>query len=65
MGARIDVIPHKQVDWFNYGGIIQDVFIEFSDPVSVVRTNIIPEDLDGNIKTQVVLQKQKCHKQKC
>ena len=55
-GARIDVIPHKQVDWFNYGGIIQDVFIEFSDPVSVVRTNIIPEDLDGNIKTQVVIQ---------
>ncbi|MBK7107258.1 MAG: T9SS type A sorting domain-containing protein [Ignavibacteriae bacterium] len=55
-GARIDVIPHKQVDWFNYGGIIQDVYIEFSNPISVVRTDIIPTDLDGNLKAKVVIQ---------
>ncbi|MFZ1288944.1 MAG: glycoside hydrolase family 2 TIM barrel-domain containing protein [Melioribacteraceae bacterium] len=55
-GARIDVIPHKQVDWFNYGGILQDVYIEFSNPISVVRTDIIPLDTNGNIKIKSIIQ---------
>ncbi|MBK8947048.1 MAG: T9SS type A sorting domain-containing protein [Ignavibacteriae bacterium] len=58
-GARIDVIPHKQVDWFNYGGILQDVYIEFSNPLSIVRSDIIPTDLGGNLITKVVIQNEK------
>ncbi len=53
---RNDVIPYKSPDWFNYGGIIRDVYIEFTDPVSVVRNDIIPLDIDGNIQSTIVLQ---------
>ncbi|MEO8398640.1 MAG: sugar-binding domain-containing protein, partial [Ignavibacteriaceae bacterium] len=52
---RNDVIPYKAPDWFNYGGIIHDVYIEFSNRISVVRNDIIPLDLEGNIQTTTVL----------
>jgi beta-glucuronidase len=42
-------------DWFNYSGIIHDVYLEISEPISVLRTNIVPKDLDGNIVTTVIL----------
>jgi beta-galactosidase len=55
-GVRNDVIPHKPVDWFNYGGIIHDVYLEFSNQTSIVRNDIVPMDLDGNLKTKIVIQ---------
>lgn len=54
-GTRKDIVPFTVCDWFNYTGIIHDVYIEFSDLVSVIRTNIVPLDLEGNIQTTIVL----------
>ena len=54
-GTRLDIVPYYKCDWYNYTGIIHDVYIEVSNPVSVVRTNIVPLDTSGNLKTTVVL----------
>lgn len=58
-GSRKDIVPYNQVDWFNWAGIIHDVYLEFSDPVSVVRANVIPKDADGNIETTIILNNKK------
>ncbi len=54
-GSRNDIVPYTQCDWFNYTGIIHDVYLEISDPVSVIRTNIVPQNISGDIQTTVVL----------
>ena len=53
---RNDVVPYKTPDWFNYGGILRDVYIEFTNQVSVVRNDIVPLDVEGNLQATVVLQ---------
>lgn len=54
-GVRKDIIPFNQVDWFNYTGLIHDIYLEFSDPVSVIRTDIVPQDIHGNLETTVIV----------
>jgi len=54
-GTRNDIVPYYEVDWFNYTGIIHDVYLEASDPVSVLRADIVPLDVNGNISTQIIL----------
>ena len=54
-GTRIDIVPYYNCDWYNYTGIIHDVYIEATNPVSIVRANIVPLDTAGNLKTTVVL----------
>jgi beta-glucuronidase len=54
-GSRNDIVPYTQCDWFNYTGIIHDVYLEVSDPVSVMRADIVPKSVNGNIQTTVVL----------
>jgi beta-galactosidase len=54
-GQRNDIVPYKRVDWFNYTGIIHDVYLEISDPVSIIRTDIVPQNIDGTIQTTVTL----------
>lgn len=54
-GTRKDIVPFIECDWFNYTGIIHDVYLEFSNPISVVRADVVPLDLDGNIQTTIVL----------
>ncbi|MEW6655247.1 MAG: glycoside hydrolase family 2 TIM barrel-domain containing protein, partial [Bacteroidota bacterium] len=54
-GTRKDIVPYNQVDWFNWAGVIHDVYLEFSDMVSVTRANVVPKDVDGNIETTIVL----------
>ncbi|QQS35395.1 MAG: T9SS type A sorting domain-containing protein [Ignavibacteriales bacterium] len=54
-GTRNDIVPYTQADWFNYTGIIHDVYLEFSDPVSVIRANIVPQNTDGDVQTTLVL----------
>ena len=58
-GSRKDIIPVSSVDWFNWAGVIHDVYLEFSDPVSVVRANVIPKDVDGNIETTIIMSNKK------
>ncbi|MEW6701624.1 MAG: glycoside hydrolase family 2 TIM barrel-domain containing protein, partial [Bacteroidota bacterium] len=54
-GKRNDIVPFVKADWFNYTGILHDVYIEVSDPVSVIRTNIVPLNLNGDLQTTVVV----------
>jgi len=53
--SRKDIVPYNKVDWFNWGGVIHDLYLEFSDPVSVSRVNVVPVDLEGNIDATVIL----------
>ncbi len=54
-GSRNDIVPYTRCDWFNYTGIIHDVYLEFSSPVSVIRTNIVPQDISGDVQVTVVV----------
>ena len=56
-GERNDVIPHHPVDWFDYAGIIHDVYLEFTEPVSIIRNDIVPLNLDGDITVNSSLTK--------
>ncbi len=49
------IVPYNTPDWFNYDGVYHDIYLEISDPVNVVRANIVPKDLDGNFETTVIL----------
>lgn len=54
-GTRKDIVPYYPCDWFNYTGIIHDVYLEFSDNVSAVRANIVPKNVKGLVQTSVVI----------
>lgn len=58
-GIRNDIVPYGTVnhrpDWFNYTGIIHDVYIEFSQPISVARAEVIPLGTDGSVTFNGVL----------
>lgn len=45
-GTRDDIVPWGLADWWNYGGILSDVWLEASNPVHVVRADVTPH-LDG------------------
>ncbi len=53
--SRNDIVPYTSCDWFNYTGIIHDVYLEFSSPVSVIRNDIVTLNLDGSIQSTLVL----------
>lgn len=50
-----DIVPYYTVDWFNYTGIIHDVYLEVSDPISIMRADAVPLDIQGNLKIKSVL----------
>ncbi|MCX7874826.1 MAG: T9SS type A sorting domain-containing protein [Melioribacteraceae bacterium] len=54
-GDRKDIIPFNNVDWFNYAGVIHDLYLEVSDKTSLTRANIIPKDIDGNFSTTLII----------
>jgi beta-glucuronidase len=54
-GSRKDIVPYTRVDWFNYTGIIHDVYFEVSNQVSIMRTDIVPQSIDGTIQTTITL----------
>ncbi|MGC8595565.1 MAG: glycoside hydrolase family 2 TIM barrel-domain containing protein [Candidatus Kryptoniota bacterium] len=54
-GSRKDIVPYTVCDWFNYTGIIHDVYLEASDIVSVVRADIVPLDTVGDIQTTIIV----------
>ncbi|MBO0701591.1 MAG: beta galactosidase jelly roll domain-containing protein [Candidatus Dormibacteraeota bacterium] len=45
-GTRDDIVPWGLADWWNYGGILSDVWLEAANPVHVVRADVTPH-LDG------------------
>lgn len=54
-GTRMDIVPFIVSDWFNYAGLIHDVYIEFVNNVSIVRADITPVDLNGNMFVKTVI----------
>jgi len=55
-GSRSDSIPAVAgTDFFNYTGIVQDLFIEVLPAVHVVRADIVPLDTSGRLQATVVL----------
>ncbi|MDD8016840.1 MAG: glycoside hydrolase family 2 TIM barrel-domain containing protein [Bacteroidota bacterium] len=54
-GSRNDIVPFYTCDWFNYAGIIHDVYLEFSDKISVTRADVITKDITGLVQATVVV----------
>lgn len=45
-GTRNDIVPWGLADWWNYGGIVGDVWLEATPALSAVRADVVPH-LDG------------------
>ena len=45
-GSRNDILPWGLADWWNFGGILRDVWLEATDPVHAARADVVPH-LDG------------------
>lgn len=54
-GTRKDIVPYTKADWFNYTGIIHDVYIEFLPDVSIVRTDVVSTELNGDVTAKIIL----------
>ncbi len=50
-----ETFPYAQSDWFNYTGIIRDVYLESSDSTYIVRSDIKPLDASGSLQIKTVL----------
>lgn len=53
LGIRNDIVPWGLTDWWNYGGILQPVFLEAHRSLYAVRADVVPH-LDG-VDVNVVL----------
>jgi beta-glucuronidase len=53
-GTRNDIVPWGLADWWNYGGIVGDVWLEAAPAMSAVRADVTPH-LDG-ADVSIVLQ---------
>lgn len=49
-GTRKDIVPYQKCDWFNYTGIIHEVYLEFSNRTAVARAEVIPLDTLGTLQ---------------
>jgi beta-glucuronidase len=45
-GTRNDIVPWGLADWWNYGGVVGDVWLEATPALSAVRADVVPH-LDG------------------
>lgn len=43
-------------DWWNYTGVIQDVYLEAVPAVSIVRADVVPQNTTGELTVRVVLE---------
>jgi beta-galactosidase len=53
-GTRLDIVPWGLLDWWRYGGITGPVWLEATNPLSLVRADVTPH-LDG-ANVAIVLQ---------
>jgi Beta-galactosidase/beta-glucuronidase len=55
-GSRNDTIPAVAgTDFFNYTGIIHDLYIETTPNAAIVRADIVPQDVNGKLDVKVML----------
>lgn len=56
-GSRIDTIPAVAgTDFFNYTGIIQEMYLEAAPYVHMVRADIVPQEEDGRLLIRAVVE---------
>ncbi len=54
---RQDILPtYFATDFMHYVGLIQDVYLEAAPNVNVVRADVIPNDVLGNLDVSVVIE---------
>ncbi|MDF2700691.1 MAG: glycoside hydrolase family 2 [Haloplasmataceae bacterium] len=53
--TRYDIIPSTNTDFFNYTGILQDIYIEVLDHVYLSRLDIVPLEPLGNVLVKAVV----------
>ena len=54
-GTRIDTVPSGVPDWWNYTGVIQDIYLESVPPLWIVRADIRTPDISGRVDISVLL----------
>jgi len=54
-GSRLDIVPAVKPDWWNYTGVIQDLFLEAAPPLWIVRADIRTSDTSGQVQVNVVI----------
>ena len=55
IAALADTVPAVKPDWFNYTGIIHDVYMESTPLLSVVRAEALTPDLSGRVEVSAVV----------
>ncbi|MBB3108920.1 beta-glucuronidase [Paenibacillus phyllosphaerae] len=56
-GSRDDIIPAVAgTDFFNYTGVIQDLYVEVTSAVHVVRVDVVPITTCGRLKVRAVIE---------
>lgn len=54
--SRYDTVPATDNDFFNYTGLLQDIYIERTKAAHVVRVDVIPEDVNGKVTIHTVIE---------
>lgn len=54
-GSRPDIMPSVRPDWWNYTGVIQDVYLESTHSLTVIRADALTPDLSGDVHTRTVI----------
>ncbi|WP_308636196.1 glycoside hydrolase family 2 protein [Paenibacillus silvisoli] len=56
-GSRDDIIPATAgTDFFNYTGIIHDLYLSGSSPCHIARVDVVPLDVEGSIRVSAVVE---------
>ncbi|MBU0558128.1 MAG: T9SS type A sorting domain-containing protein [Bacteroidetes bacterium] len=54
-GSRKDIVPFYKCDWFNYTGIIHDIYLEVNNKISVVRADLVTRSSEGEIEAKIII----------
>jgi beta-galactosidase len=54
-GSRTDMVPALAPDWWNYTGVIQDVYLESTPALWVARADVLTPTTSGTIHAHVLL----------
>ncbi|WP_438348047.1 glycoside hydrolase family 2 TIM barrel-domain containing protein [Paenibacillus sp. FA6] len=56
-GSRADIIPATAgTDFFNYTGVIHDLYIIGTSHCHITRVDIVPLDVEGRVKCNIILE---------
>lgn len=54
---RQDILPtYFETDWMHYAGLVQDVYLEAAPAINIVRADVIPKNVGGDLDVSVVVE---------